>query len=219
MIPQVVSVESTKKIAGLYSGIYAQWAFYQDPEFGLRFALLPVWELATAKLGDYLALWIPPESNQLILKRHRQQFLAYLEAGGIIVCFEQANHAWLPEQGCQLQPLHLEPLQAPLAPQRGESSPAGISLSLDERSYRGKLLVGTIAPPGQVDFKAEATRPLLRAMLAWLDSVGTITPPAPVAGVTGAAGMSPLNAPGILWLGEAISPPSGPQIFSSLFNL
>ncbi len=219
MIPQVVSPEPTKKIAGLYSGIYAQWAFYQDPEFGLRFALLPVWELATANLDDYLALWIPPQSNQFLLKRHRQQFLAYLEAGGLIVCFEGANHAWLPEQGCQLQPLHLEPLQAPLTPQRGESGPAGISLSLDERSYRGKLLVGTIASPGRVDFKAEATRPLLRAMLAWLDSVNASNLPVPVAEVTGSAGMSPLNAPGVRWLGEAISPPSGPPIFSSLFSL
>jgi hypothetical protein len=219
MTPQVVSPEPTKKIAGLYSGIYAQWAFYQDPEFGLRFALLPVWELATANLDDYLALWIPPESNQLILMRHREQFLAYLEAGGIIVCFEGANHAWLPEQGCQLQPLHLESLQPPLAPQRGESDLAGISLSLDERSYRGKLLVGTIAPPGQVDFKAEATRPLLRAMLAWLDSAGAGGTRAPAAGASGSSGMSPLNAQGILWLGEAISPPSGPPVFSSLFNL
>lgn len=43
-----------------------------------------------------------------------------------------------------------------------------VMLFLDERSYVGKLLVGTMDPDCHAGFGTETTRPLLRAILAWV---------------------------------------------------
>ena len=44
----------------------------------------------------------------------------------------------------------------------------GVMLFLDERSFPGKLLAGTLDPDCHAGFGTETTRPLLRAILAWV---------------------------------------------------
>jgi hypothetical protein len=44
----------------------------------------------------------------------------------------------------------------------------GVMLWLDERSFAGKLLAGTLDPDCHAGFGTETTRPLLRAILAWV---------------------------------------------------
>ena len=44
----------------------------------------------------------------------------------------------------------------------------GVILFVDERSFPGTLLVGTLDPDCHAGFGTETTRPLLRALLAWV---------------------------------------------------
>ena len=44
----------------------------------------------------------------------------------------------------------------------------GVMLFLDERSFAGQLLAGTLDPDCHAGFGTETTRPLLRAILAWI---------------------------------------------------
>ena len=199
-----------RRLAGLYSGVHFQRAFYDDPEFAPQFAVLPVWELAAADLHDYAALWVPRESNQAELVRNRTKLEAYLRDGGILVAFDEVNQPWLPAG--QWAPRHLDvanlrvaahPVVAGLAPDEvrwhshGAYAPYpqaevliddgadGVMLFLDERSFPGKLLAGTLDPDCHAGFGTETTRPLLRAILDWVrsqDSVA-VAAAAPLAGV------------------------------------
>jgi len=182
-----------KKIAGLYSGVYFQRSFYQNPEFAGQFAILPIWELAGANLHDFAALWIPRESNQNILRQNRQKLLQYLQTGGTIICFDEVSQPWLPVGTWTHRPVKLStvrvenhPLVAQLTPDqvRWHSHGAyqvddnadilihddhgGVMLFLDERTFPGKLLAGTLDPDCHAGFGTEITRPLLRAILAWI---------------------------------------------------
>jgi hypothetical protein len=186
----------SKKIAGLYSGVYFQQAFYNDAEFGPRFAVLPVWELAATELLNYAALWIPRESNQNELMRNKEKILDYLNNGGIIVCFEQVNQPWLPLGSWTLHPANLQTVRVADHPIVSHLTPAqvgwhshgvyngyrhadilvddgqgGVMLFLDEQSFPGKLLAGTMDPDCHVGFGTDVTRPLLRAILSWIDSI------------------------------------------------
>lgn len=185
-----------RKIAGLYSGVHFQQAFYTDPEFASRFALMPIWELAAANLHLYAALWIPRESNQYVLMQNHEKLSQYLAEGGVIVCFDEVVQPWLPTGLWRLRPVNLDtvrvsthPVVANLTPDQVrwhshgayEANPNadilvddgqdGVMLFLDERSFSGKLLAGTIDPDCHAGFGAGKTRPLLRAILAWLDSL------------------------------------------------
>jgi hypothetical protein len=182
-----------RRIAGLYSGVHFQRAFYDDPEFAPRFAVLPVWELAAVNLRDYAALWVPRESNQAELTRQRARLEAYLRDGGILVCFDEVNQPWLPAG--QWASRHLDvagvrlaahPLLAGLTPDQArwhshgayapypqadtliDDGADGVMLFLDERSFPGALLAGTLDPDCHAGFGTETTRPLLRAILSWV---------------------------------------------------
>lgn len=182
-----------RKIAGLYSGVHFQRAFYEDAEFAESFAVLPVWELAAANLSDYSALWVPRESNQSELLRQRGKLVQYLEDGGTIVCFEEVNQPWLPVGSWAQRPVSLEtvevtshPLVAGLTREQvgwhshGAYEPyseaevlvhdgrGAAMLFLDERSFAGRLLVGTMDPDCHAGFGTETTRPLLRRILGWI---------------------------------------------------
>ncbi len=199
-----------RRIAGLYSGVHFQRAFYADAEFAPRFAVLPVWELAATDLHDYAALWVPRESNQAELVRHRAKLGQYLEEGGTIIAFDEVNQPWLPAG--QWIPRHLDvetvrvadhPVVAGLTAEQvrwhshGAYEPypnadilvddgaGGVMLFLDERSFPGKLLAGTLDPDCHAGFGTETTRPLLRAILAWLRTheSAPITTPRHVVGV------------------------------------
>jgi hypothetical protein len=188
--------QRVKKIAGLYSGVYFQKSFYENPEFSDRFAILPVWELAGANLHDFVALWIPRESNQNVLLQNRKKLLHYLQAGGTIICFDEVSQPWLPVGTWTHRPVKLStvrvenyPLVAHLTPDqvRWHSHGAyqvddnadilihddhgGVMLFLDERSFSGKLLAGTLDPDCHAGFGTEITRPLLRAILVWIKSI------------------------------------------------
>jgi hypothetical protein len=58
-------------------------------------------------------------------------------------------------------------------------------LFLDERSFSGKLLAGTLDPDCHAGFGTETTRPLLRAILGWLRAheSAPVTPRLQVVGV------------------------------------
>lgn len=185
-----------KKIAGLYSGVHFQRAFYKDAEFAPHFAVLPVWELGATNLNDYSALWIPRESNQRELVRHRSILERYLDGGGTVVCFDEVNQPWAPVGSWELRPVNLEtvrvadhPIVAALTPEHVgwhshgayeaylnadvlvDDGEGGVMLFLDERSYRGNILMGTMDPDCHVGFGAERTRPLLRSILTWVREV------------------------------------------------
>jgi len=182
------------KIAGLYSGVHFQRAFYDDPEFAPAFAVLPVWELEAANLDDYAALWVPRESNQTLLTRHREKIAAYLQTGGTLVCFDEVNQPWLPVGTWRLERPNLDtliladhPLVAgltvddvrwhshgsyarhPNAQVLVEDSDGAVLLFLDERTFPGAVLAGTMDPDCHAGFGTETTRPLLRAILGWLE--------------------------------------------------
>jgi hypothetical protein len=180
------------KIAGLYSGVHFQRRFYADPEFSGSFVVLPVWELAATDLSAYAALWIPRESNQLVLVEQREKLVGHLRAGGTIVGFDEVNQPWLPAGHWEHRPVNLDairvsnhPIVAGLTPadarwhSHGAYDPPagaetliddggdGVMLFLDERTFPGRLLAGTIDPDCHAGFGAEVTRPLLRRLVTW----------------------------------------------------
>lgn len=188
--------QQSKKIAGLYSGVHFQRSYYADPEFGPSYAVLPVWELAATNLHDFSALWIPRESNQNVLLKNRDKLRRYLDEGGTIISFDQVNQPWLPAGSWELRPVDLDSIRIADHPLVGHLTPeqvrwhshgaydayphadvliddgqGGVMLFLDERSFRGTLLAGTIDPDCHAGFGTETTRPLLRAILSWLHSI------------------------------------------------
>nr|PZN59099.1 MAG: hypothetical protein DIU58_18355 [Sphaerobacter thermophilus] len=190
-----------RKIAGLYSGVHFQRAFYDGPEFAPAFAVLPVWELEAVDLNDYAALWVPRESNQTLLTRNRAKIEAYLQAGGILVCFEEVNQPWLPVGTWQPERPNLDtltlgnhPLVAGLTVDdvrwhshgRYERHPnaqvlvgdgdGAVLLFLDEQTFPGAVLAGTMDPDCHAGFGTETTRPLLRAILGWLERQKRLAP-------------------------------------------
>ncbi len=185
--------QQIKKIAGLYSGVHFQKMFYQDAEFGPHFAILPGWELASVNLYDFSALWIPRESNQNELLKNRKKLVNYLHAGGTLICFDEISQPWLPAGQWSQRPANLEqirianhPLVAQLRPHQVrwhshgtyatypnvdillDDQRGGVLLFLDEKTFSGRLLAGTLDPDCHAGYGSEITRPLLRAILAWL---------------------------------------------------
>ncbi len=181
------------KIAGLFSGVHFQKGYYEDAEFGPQFAVLPVWELAAAELHDYAALWIPRESNQNALMANRDKLRQYLEEGGTIVSFEMANQPWLPAGEWELRPAQMEKIRIrdhpmvshltiddvkwhshglfaeyPGATVLIDDAGDGVILFLDETTFAGTLIAGTLDPDCHVGFGTQRTRPLLRALVAWV---------------------------------------------------
>lgn len=155
--------------------------------------MLPVWELEATNLHGYAALWIPRESNQRELVHNRAKLLEYLRGGGTIICFDEVNQPCLPVGSWSLAHVRIEsagvashPMVAHLSPEHVnwhshgayeaypnadvlvDDSEGHVMLFLDERSFEGTLLVGTMDPDCHVGFGAEVTRPLLRAILTWV---------------------------------------------------
>lgn len=184
-----------RKIAGLYSGVHFQRAFYDDPEFGPAFAVLPVWELGATSLLDFAALWIPRESNQDLLLRHRDVLARYLALGGTIVCFDEVNQPWLPAGSWAMRRVNLDrirvsehPMVAHLSPEQvrwhshGAYDPypaadvlvdddqGNVLLFVDDRTFSGTLVAGTLDPDCHAGFGTQTTRPLLRAILQWVQA-------------------------------------------------
>ena len=182
-----------RKIAGLFSGVHFQRAFYADAEFSGRYAVLPVWELAAADLHDYAALWIPRESNQRVLVENREKLRHYLDEGGTIVSFDEANQDWLPAGTWEFRSANLDtvrisghPMVAHLTPEQAcwhshgafdaypnaevliDDQQGGVMLFVDERSFAGRFVAGTLDPDCHAGFGTETTRPLLRAIVSWV---------------------------------------------------
>jgi hypothetical protein len=180
------------KIAGLFSGVHFQRGFYEDPEFRDRFAIVPAAELAALPLERYPALWVPRESNQAALLAARDRLMTYLAAGGTLVSFEEPTLPWLPRGAWRWRRVDVETLVANehlivhgLAPDEvrwhahGAFAPypalepllrdgeGEVVLGLDERSYAGRLLLGTLDPDCHAGFGSGRTRPLLRRILDW----------------------------------------------------
>ncbi|MGH2534855.1 MAG: hypothetical protein ACRDJW_21555 [Thermomicrobiales bacterium] len=182
------------KIAGLFSGVHFQRGFYADREFGHHFAIVPMEELAGLDLSRYPAVWVPRESNQAILVRHRDRLAAYLAGGGTIVALEEMNQPWLPAIDWQQRRIDTaslmptgHPLMAELEPEQvrwyahGTLSPpvhasslvnegsGGSVLYIDELTYApGRVMIGTLDPDCHIGYGSDMPRPLLRAMLHWL---------------------------------------------------
>ncbi len=181
------------KIAGLFSGVHFQKGFYEDAEFGPQFAVLPVWELAAAELHNYAALWIPRESNQNVLMANRDKLRRFLEEGGTIVSFEMANQPWLPAGEWELRPAKMDAIRIldhpmvahlpiddvkwhshglyseyPGAMSLIDDAEGGVILFLDETTFAGTLIAGTLDPDCHVGFGTQRTRPLLRALVEWV---------------------------------------------------
>lgn len=185
-----------RPIAGYYSGVHFQRGFYYDPEFADSFAVVPAIELNATSLLDYSALWIPRESNQDILRENRGKLVEYLDDGGTIVCFDEVNQPWLPAGHWEMEKADLEQLELHHHPivdgltlddvhwhSHGvyraypnlevliEDGRGGIMLFLDERTFAGKLLAGTIDPGCHAGYGTGVTRPLLRGIFTWLAGV------------------------------------------------
>ncbi len=181
------------KIAGLFSGVHFQKGFYEDAEFGRQYAVLPVWELAATDLHDFAALWIPRESNQDVLMANRDKLRHYLEEGGTIVSFDQVNQPWLPAGEWELRPANLETIRIADHPMVShltkedvtwhshglyaayaettiliDDSEGGVILFLDDTTFAGTLIGGTLDPDCHVGFGTQRTRPLLRALVNWV---------------------------------------------------
>jgi hypothetical protein len=181
------------KIAGLFSGVHFQRGFYADAEFGPHFAVVPAEELGVLDLGHFAALWVPRESNQAALLRHRDAIEAYLLGGGALVTTEEINQPWLRHahwEHRKVDPRSLTVATHPLVQgltvdhewwhAHGAYAPppdavtliqeadGGAVLYLDERSYApGRVLAGTLDPDCHVGYGSDVPRPLLRAMLRW----------------------------------------------------
>lgn len=180
------------KIAGLFSGVHFQKGFYEDAEFGPEYAVLPVWELAAANLHDFAALWIPRESNQNVLMANRDKLRQYLDEGGTIVSFDQVNQPWLPAGDWELRPANMDTIRIldhpmvsnltiddvkwhshglydayPGATVLIDDSEGGVILFLDETTFAGTLIAGTLDLDCHVGFGTQRTRPLLRALVTW----------------------------------------------------
>ncbi|HEX5501875.1 MAG TPA: hypothetical protein VFW96_04600 [Thermomicrobiales bacterium] len=185
--------DRSDRIAGLFSGVHFQRGFYEDPEYRDRFAVVPAAELGALPLDRYRALWVPRESNQEALLAARERLAAYLEAGGTLVSFEEPTLPWLPRGDWAWRTVDVatltagaHPLVRDLAPEEyrwhahGAYAPypgleplltdgAGeVVLGLDERSFAGRLLLGTLDPDCHAGFGSGRTRPLLRRVLDWV---------------------------------------------------
>lgn len=53
-----------------------------------------------------------------------------------------------------------------------EDGSGRVLMFVDERSFRGRLLAGTMDPDCHAGFGTETTRPLLRAILDWVAPAG-----------------------------------------------
>lgn len=194
-------------IAGLFSGVHFQRGFYEDPEFRDHFAVVPAAELGALPLHRYRALWIPRESNQAALLAARDRLTDYLASGGTIVAFEEALLPWLPSGDWRHRKVDVEtlvigdhPIVRGLGPAEtrwhahGTFSPSPglepllrdgegeIVLGLDETSFPGRLLLGTLDPDCHAGFGSGRTRPLLRRILAWVEEPVPAQPRVAVAG-------------------------------------
>lgn len=184
---------SEPKIAGLFSGVHFQKGFYEDAEFGPKYAVLPVPELAAANLHDYAALWIPRESNQNALVANRDKLRRYLNEGGTIVSFEMVNQPWLPAGEWELRRANMDTIRIldhpmvshltiddvkwhshglysayPEATILIDDAEGGVILFVDETTFAGTLIAGTLDPDCHVGFGTQRTRPLLRALVKWV---------------------------------------------------
>lgn len=183
----------SERIAGLFSGVHFQRGFYEDPEFRDRFAIVPSAELAGLPLERYRALWAPRESNQAALLAARDRLGAYLAAGGTLVSFEEPVLPWLPRGEWVWRKVDVETLVAGDHPLTRGLGPAELRwhahgafapypnlepvlwdatgevvLGVDERSFAGRLLLGTLDPDCHAGFGSGRTRPLLRRVLDWV---------------------------------------------------
>lgn len=180
------------RIAGLFSGVHFQRGFYEDPEFRDRFAIVPAAEVGALPLERYPALWVPRESNQEALLAMRERLAAYLAGGGTLVSFEEPTLPWLPRGDWSWRKVDVETLVANghslvrgLAPDElrwhahGAFAPypglepllsdaqGEVILGLDEASFAGRLLLGTLDPDCHAGYGSGRTRPLLRRILDW----------------------------------------------------
>lgn len=195
-----------RRVAGLYSGVHFQRAFYADAEFEQHYAILPVWELEATDLHDYVALWIPRESNQHVLLRNRDKLRRYLEEGGTIVSFDEANQPWLPTGNWEFRSANLDTIRIAEHPMVSHLTPdqvhwhshgafdlypnadvliddgqSNTMLFVDERTFAGTFIAGTLDPDCHAGFGTETTRPLLRAIMSYVHE-GARAPDAVVAG-------------------------------------
>jgi len=187
------------KIAGLFSGVHFQKGFYEDAEFGPQYAVLPVWELAAANLHDFAALWIPRESNQNALMANRDKLRCYLEEGGTIVSFDMVNQPWLPAGEWGPRPANMDTIRIldhpmvshlttdevkwhshglysdyPGATVLIDDTDGGVILFLDDTTFAGTLIAGTLDPDCHVGFGTQRTRPLLQALVNWVKQPGRV---------------------------------------------
>ncbi|MDP9370877.1 MAG: hypothetical protein M3Q65_00145 [Chloroflexota bacterium] len=192
----------SEEIAGLFSGAHFQRGFYEDPEFRDRFAVVPATELAALPLDRYRALWVPRESNQAALLTARERIAAYLAAGGTLVSFEEPTLPWLPRGAWRWRKVDVETLEMSDHPMVRGLAPAEVRwhahgafapypglepllrdaagevvLGIDERSFAGRLLLGTLDPDCHAGFGSGRTRPLLRRILDWTLATATGEPP------------------------------------------
>ena len=184
------------RIAGLFSGVNFQRAFYEDAELAPSFAVLPAPELESADLSGFRALWIPRESNQAVLVRCREKIAAYLRSGGTMVTFDEVNQPWLAglswrQRSVDVAGLRLadDPLMTELTHDQVRwhahgsfdmplsatplitDASGGAMLYVDERSYApGRLMAGTLDPDCHIGYGSDTPRPLLRAILRWVNA-------------------------------------------------
>lgn len=183
-----------RAIAALYSGIHFQEAVYQDPEYGRHFDQVPIHELADLDLSRYRVLWVPRETNQEVLRENRDKILAFVAAGGTLVCFEEANIPWLPAGAWQRKPVDIErialerpdhplfrgftvdelkwhahgALRAPEQAQVLLRDAEGAALVfVDEKSFPDRILAMTLDPECHVGFGSGLPRRFLSRIIEW----------------------------------------------------
>lgn len=187
---------AARRIAGVVSGVHFQQAFFEDAEFGERFAIVPADELTEVELGRYAAIWVPRESDQARLMRARDRISSYLTAGGTLVVLDEIVRPWLSPVDWRRRRPEVDtftvaghPILAGIAPDdvrwhgHGVLHPADGALTLvgegggeavlalDERTWApGRVLLGTLDPDAHIGYGSDRPRPLVRGILRWIDA-------------------------------------------------
>lgn len=189
------TIQRPRPIAGVFSGVHFQAAFFGDGEFGPRFVIVPAEELEALELDRFAAIWVPRESDQGRLMRSRKRIARYLAGGGTLVVLDEIVRPWLgpvdwrrgrPDvetftlaehailAGIEGTDLHwhghgvLWP--APGAVTLVGEAGGGAVLVVDERSWApGRVLLGTLDPDAHIGYGSDLPRPLVRGILRWID--------------------------------------------------
>nr|MBA2759905.1 hypothetical protein [Chloroflexia bacterium] len=128
-----------------------------------------------------------------VLFANRAKLSRYLDNGGAIVSFDEVNQDWLPGGSWEHRKANMDTIRVSDHPMVAhltsdefkwhshglysayfgsttliDDAQGGVILYLDDTSFAGTIIAGTLDPDCHVGFGTQTTRPLLRAILDWV---------------------------------------------------